>query len=794
MSLSKHSIRAIVFAVCAVFLVAAAHAQYRAGIQGVIADAQGAVVEGATITLTAKETGISKTTTSDSSGVYAFSGLAPGRYSLVVEKTGFKKQVLDDVLVVAEQTNAVNVQLQVGQVTEAVTVSAEAAPIETQSGTVAGSITTSEIQALPSFGRDVFQLLQLAPGVFGDGSRNAGGDTQAQPGNQGPGGTGGSAGIFQTENRPQISANGGRQNANNVTLDGIGITSVSWGGAAIITPNEDSVAEVKVVSNGYDAENGRFAGAQVQVITQNGTNQYHGSFFFKADRPGLNSFQPWSGTAGSPTLPQKNTNRFNQWGGSAGGPILKNKLFAFFAYETIRNHSMVTSTGWYETAALLKLAPSGSLAARYAAFPGESPAGTAVIDQTCGSIGLIDAVAAATLTADGVLGAQANCVEIPGQGLNIGKPLTSALGTSDPSQLPPITDPKTGQVFYRPGLGGDGSGNGSNLDPTTANIAFIQTGGPNNTTNQQYNGRLDYNATGKDLIAFNIYKVPVDSTNFNGARPANLFHHNAINEAETALWSHTFSPTLINEARVNAAGWRWNELRSNPQIPLGLPQTAFIGDPTNDHRIGTAKPGDNALGGPAGSVFDQWTYGYKDTVSKVHASHLLKFGGELTDLHFVQEAPWSARPNWGFNNYWDFLNDAPSFETGVFNPQTGVPTDVRKDSRSTLYALFAQDDYKLRPNLTLNLGLRWEYFGPISFTRNQLATVVLGSGANALTGMSIRVGGNLYNADKHNFGPQIGFAWSPKGVMGHEFNNKFVVRGGFGIAYNNEEEAITLNG
>ncbi len=307
-------------------------------------------------------------------------------------------------------------------------------------------------------------------------------------------------------------------------------------------------------------------------------------------------------------------------------------------------------------------------------------------------------------------------------------------------------------------------------------------------------GRMDFNATSKDLLAFNIYYTPVNNTSFNGARPANIFYHNAINEAMTGLWSHTFSPTLINEARLNAAGWRWNELADNPQTPLGLPQTLYIGDPNNGNNIGTVCPGYNSLGGPAGSVFDQWTYGAKDTLTKVQGSHTLKFGAEVTKLHFVQEAPWSARPQWGFNNYWDFLNDAPSRETGVFNPQTGVPTDVRKDSRQTLIGIFLQDSYKVRPNLTLTAGLRWEYFGPVSFTRNQLSTVVLGSDPNPLTAMYMRIGGNLYNSQAGNFGPQLGFAWSPGGVAGHNFANRLVIRGGFGIGYTGEEQAITLNG
>jgi hypothetical protein len=176
-------------------------------------------------------------------------------------------------------------------------------------------------------------------------------------------------------------------------------------------------------------------------------------------------------------------------------------------------------------------------------------------------------------------------------------------------------------------------------------------------------------------------------------------------------------------------------------------------------------------------------------LTKVHNSHTLKFGGEVTRLTFLDEAPWNARPNYFFNNMWDFLNDAPVQEKGAFDPRTGVPTDFRKDTRSNIYGFFAQDDWKVRPNLTLNLGLRWEYFGPISEKHDNLSSVVLGSGSNLLTGIRMRLGGNLYEASKTNFGPQLGFAWSPT-----KYNDRVVFRGGFGIGYNGLEEAITLNG
>jgi hypothetical protein len=774
MNVLKISLRALGLLVCLAVVLCSAHGQYRASIQGVVTDSQGAVVSGATVTLQNQETGQSQTATTNENGIYNFNGLPPSRYSLTIEKAGFKKKALDNVGVIAEQANAVNVQLDLGQVTETVTVSGDSTPlIDTETANGGGTVTSQDIQKLPSFGRDPFQLLQLAPGAFGDGAQSAGGGTSNLPGNAGPGGTGGTAGVFQTENQGQIVANGARNGNNNYTIDGVGITSVSWGGASVITPNEDSIKEVKILTDNYDAENGRYRGAQVQIISQNGTNEYHGSLFLRAHRPGLDAFTKYNGynsdTAGctAPCGNVKDDARFNDFGGSVGGPILHNRLFAFFSYETIRNNQAgITAGGWYFTSAFHALAPSGSNAAKYLSFPGSSPVtGTLTAAAapgatfSCGDEGLVEG---------------ANCVTIPGQGLNIGSPLATPLGTPDPT-------------FVGPANPGVGSGL-SNV----ADIAFIQNiDSPSTNSNVQYNGRIDFNATSKDLIAFSMYYVPVTSTsiNGNGVTPMNTFNHAVINEAETALWDHTFSPTLVNEARVNAAGWRWNDIEQNPNAPWGLPPIAVnslgLGTPVSVNGFGIGAPGE----------FNQWTYGAKDVLTKVQSSHTLKMGGEVTRLLFLDAAPWNARPQYNFNNIWDFLNDAPAQELATFNPQTGVPTDFRKDTRSDLYALFLQDNYKLRPNLTVTLGLRWEYFGPISEKNGHLATLDLGTGADLLTGLSVRTGGNLYNAQKGNFGPQLGFAWSPKvSLLGHDLTNKLVIRGGFGMAYNGLDEAISLNG
>jgi Carboxypeptidase regulatory-like domain/TonB dependent receptor len=743
MNVSKISLRALGMLVCFAVVLCSAHAQYRASIQGVVTDPGGGVVSGVTVTLKNLETNQTVTATTDDNGIYNFNGLPPSQYSITVEKQGFKKKVLDAVGVIAEQANAVNVQLEIGQATETVTVNGDSTPlIDTETANTSGTVDAEQIQKLPSFGRDPFQLLQLAPGAFGDGAQGAGGGTSNLPGTT-IGGTGGTDGIFKTENGGQIVANGARTGENNYTIDGVSMTSVSWGGTAVITPNEDSIKEVKIITDNYDAENGRYRGAQIQIISQNGTNQYHGSAFFKAHRPGLDAFQRYNGPGNGLV---RDDGRFNDFGGTVGGPILRNKLFVFFSYETLRNNQAgVTAGGWYETSQFRALAPSGSNAAKFLTFPGVAPSSGTVAEgpndsHTCTDIGLTEGP---------------YCHFIAGQGLDLGSPLKSALGTSDPSFVSQT----------QPGFG-------SGLDGV-ADVAFIQSiNSPSQNTQVQYNGRIDFNVTSRDLIAFTIYHVPVTSTsiNGNGTREMNLFHH-----------------SVINEARVNAAGWRWKDLDNNPQGAWGLPPIVF-------NTIGTSlSPNGFGLGAPG--TFDQWTYAVKDTLTKVHNSHTLKMGGEVTRLLFVDNAPWNARPQYNFNNMWDFLNDAPATESATFNPVTGVPTDFRKDTRSTLYGFFIQDNYKVKPNLTVTLGLRWEYFGPISEKNGHLASTELGTGADLLSGIRVRVGGNLYQAQKANFGPQLGFAWSPGGgIMGHEFNSKLVIRGGFGIAYNGLDEAISLNG
>jgi Carboxypeptidase regulatory-like domain len=757
MKRSSLAVRVVLLIVSIVASTALVQAQYRTSIQGVVTDATGAVVPGATLTLTNPATGGKIVRVSDETGVFNFNALAAAPFRLEVVAKGFEKKVIDNLVLTPDQTNGLNVQLAIGSESQTVNVDAASEPLlETQSASINGVVSSAQIQHLPSFGRDVLKLAQLAPGIFADGSQAGGGGTYNLPGTQsGPASSGGSTGIFATENLPQGYSSGNQAQNNGISIDGISTTSAVWGGSTVITPSEDSVESVKVVTNSYDSEDGRFSGAQLQVTSKSGTNDFHGSLFFTTHQPNLNAYQRYNG-GNSPT---RDNSKFNQFGGSIGGPIWKNKIFAFFNYETVRQpNSDQQGNGWYDTAAFDALAPAGSIAAQYLSFPGNGVLNHGFsAGNDCAHAGLVEGV---------------NCATIAGQGINVGTPLTNGLGNQDLGW----TDQN------HPGCGGAGlvGGCGTPGSPlgTTADLANYITSNPTTFTAVQYNGRLDADVTSKDRIGFAIYWVPLSRDNYNGNRAYDIFHHNQINDAFSVIWNHTFSPTLLNELRGNAAGWRWNEIKDNGQSPVGFP---------SDNIDGLGSISVNAFGPNVGSILNQWTYSYKDVATKIIGRHTIKFGGEATRLFYLQACVGCGVPSYSFFNIWDFLNDAPKNESGGFSPTTGFPTTIRQDQRENIFGFFVQDDFKLRRNLTVNLGLRWSYFGPVSSKQDNMLRAFPGAGANYLTDLSIRKA-DSWNAEKNNFGPQIGFAWSPT-----KFNDRLVFRGGYGLSYNQEEIAISAN-
>jgi hypothetical protein len=742
-----------------------AQAQYRTSIQGVVTDPTGAAIPGATITLTDTGTNEKQVRTSDSKGIYNFNALAADTFTLVATKQGFQKKVLDQLQLIPEQANGIDLVLEVGSDQMTVTVNASAEPaIDLETADNGTTISENQVQHMPSYQRDVTSLIQLAPGVLADGAQNGGGGGYQSPGTQtgassgGGGNLGHSSSIFATENGASANTNGGQFETNGYTVDGISTVSAVWGGATVVTPSEDSVSNVKVVTNAYDAENGRFSGAITEITSKSGTNDLHGSFFTQINRPGLNAYQRWNGpssvqafnpTTGAKLTPaerglQRDEDRYNQLGGSIGGPIWRNRVFAFFNYEGQSQTVPATGTQWFPTASLAGLATANSIASTYLNFKGASVLGTVIASATCHDAGLTEGV---------------NCNTITGQGLNIGSPLTNGLGKQD--------------LTY---VGNSTPGVGSGLS-NVADIAQYSISNPTSSDFKQYNGRLDADITRKDHASFAIYWVPATTTTHNGGLGYQLFNHSQINDAFSVIWNHIFSPNFLNEARANAAGWRWNELASNPQAPFGLPQDSIL-------EIGTITLG--SLGVPAPSHLDQWTYGYKDVATKVLHSQTMKFGFDLTRIYYLND-PIGA-PNYTFYNIWDFVNDAPEAEGGPFQATTGIPGGFRNDNRENLFGAFFQDDWKVRPNLTLSAGIRYSYFGPLTDKDNNMGVLSFGSGTDLLTGITIRTKIPAWTAQKFNFGPQVGFNWSPASS-----NGKVVVRGGYGLNYNQEQIANSNN-
>jgi hypothetical protein len=762
MSLCKLSIRFIIFAICAVLASTAVHAQFRAGVQGTVTDSTGAAVKGAKITVTSQETGASQDVTTGDTGFYSVSHLAPGLYTINASFVGFKTEVIKDVNISAEEVSGVDLKLNPGAVSDKVTVNGDTLPaLDTESASLSGTITKQQIEDLPQFRGDPFELLRLTPGVFGLGARSAGGDSANFPNYAGPGGSG--RGVFQVENAVQVSANGSRVEANGYQLDGISTNSQGHNGASVITPNTESVKEVKVEVSPYSAENSSGAGAIVEVVTQNGTNNLHGSAVLRMQSPGLNAFQRWGGP-GTAT-PNRDNLLLHSYLGSLGGPIWKNKVFAFFSFEHLKlAGNAYRAQGWEETSQWIAKLPSASLAAKIFAVPGSGfknpkilTTGTAAGQGGCVDLGLLEGP---------------SCHTIVGQGIDLGSN-TGAPGTFVPNS--------NGGTNYSAGGGLDG----------IPDIVRLEYDGQNdNISTTQFNGRVDYNITQKDSVAFSLFTVPLTKTFLPGGwvdgRQYNTFHTDGKNETASLLYTRTINPNTINEARMNVTRWYFDELTSNPQAPFGIPQVNII-LPGSNNKFGAGFPF-----GPG--VFYQTKYVFRDTLSKVHNTHVLKFGGEVSREQNTNVSTGQARPQYDFPNLWSFANDAPNDEGGItffpwtgattYNPKTGVPTDFRKYFRNTTYGFFAQDAWKLKPNLTLTLGLRYDYFTPLHEKFGNLSNIVLGQGTAALTGAKIKTGGDFTNPDRHNFGPQLGFAWSPRNTFGHEWNNRFVLRGGVGLAYN----------
>lgn len=756
-------VRALLLSTILFFLTSSALAQYGASLQGTVTDKSGAVVAGAKVTATNQATGVTQTTETSGAGFYRVPALVPGQYTVDVESGGFRKSHFTNVQVDAESVRGLDVALQAGGAQETVTVTGEVSGVQSETASISGGISAKQIEELPQFGRDPYELLRLAPGVFGDGARNGIGQAQLLPNGAGPGGSNNS--LYQVENQVQVTANGQRVSGNNFLIDGVDVNSLTWGGASVVTPNQESVAEVKVLSTSYSAEDGRNSGAQVKVVSKAGTNGFHGSAFFKYGEPGLNAFNTFNGfVSGFERAPTTRvSNKSRNYGGSIGGPIMKNKVFFFFSMEGQHNNLSDLGVGYVETPefrqALLAARP-GSVAANLLSAPGVAPQVKQYFGGSCGDIVGYDPI-----NNPGI------CQVIPaGTGTQGGLDLGSPVPITDPA------DPYVPLSFSSTQKGNSFNGNGLDGTPDVVQALLVN---PSHHYGMQYNGRVDYQR-GNHLFAVSTYITKADNltTTNDQFRPMGVILNKPTNPAGTLLWNWTISPTLLNEARLNFSRFSYDEVSTNSVVNFGIPEIQVEGIFNTGPRLDFGvKRGNNTPG-----VLSQNTYAFRDTLSKVIGKHALKFGFEVRKEQNNNNEIGLARPVYSNVRLWNFFNSAPIFEGVDINPQTGLPDSTQRYLRTSDYALFGQTDWKVRPNLTLNLGLRWEYYTPITEKQGRLTQLDLGPIGNPSP--VIHVVSQLYPPDRNNFAPRVGFAWTPE-----KFNNKLVWRGGVGVFYNRFEGA-----
>lgn len=741
---SIHLFRLTLCVALTVIFAAVANAQFKASIQGSVTDNSGAIVPSVTVILTNNETGQTQQTVASDEGFFRFSGLAPGLYTVSAEREGFKKQTIEAVKVDAETIRGVDIALEAGVISEVVTVQAETVGLETEDANVRKVITNEEILQLPQAGRDPYELARLAPGVFGSGARDAGGGAVRFPNSQGPGGSSNS--IFATENVQPISANGQRSSANNYQIDGVSVNSQTWGGA-VITPSQESVKEVQVTSSTYSAEDGRNSGAQIKVVSQNGTNRFHGSGFFKLNDPELNAFNKMPRLIGTFDTggPKRVERKYKSFGGSLGGPIIKNRLFFFFTYEGMRENTNNTYSSLIDTAEFrsrIIAARGNTLVSRILSASGIEPRVVGLLTPTCAGISVTCAVV--------------------GNGIDVGSP-TGVYGQYLDSFN---SRDAMGNVIPAPSVGGGLDG--------VADFQWATLANPYTFKGNQFNTRIDYQITGNDSVAVSTYFVPFNQTAAtpeHQSRPQADVTSKRFSYQIGVIYRKQISATILNEARFNVTRWGFNEVESNPEAPLDLPRVQIEGF-WNNGRIRYGFP----LGLNTPGIIDEKQFEFSDTLTNIIGNHALKIGGQYRrDINSNSEVG-GARPDFSFYRPWNFANGTPIYE-GITATLDGTPTTNNIKFATSEIAFFAQDDWKARPNLTLNLGLRWSLYTPIKATNGVLGNLELGPDGG-LAAARIVASEELYDKDWNNFGPQLGFAWNPKWL-----DSKLVFRGGGGIGY-----------
>ena len=736
-----------------------------ASIVGTVKDATGAVLADAKVTVTDVDRGVPFVTTSNSSGYYSAGPLHIGRYTVSVEKEGFKTAVAGPVELQVQDRAEVNVTLPIGQVQETVEVTGVRPMLETQTSELGQVVDTKRMVQLPLNGRNFSQLAFLSAGV-----------APAEPGSRNEGSYG-------------FSSNGGRSYQNNYLLDGIdnnsNLTDLLNGTSYVVQPSVDAIQEFKVQTNAYSAEFGRGNGAILNATIKSGTNQLHGDIyeFLRNDKlDARDYFQTVRGAY-----------QQNQFGGTIGGPIVlgklyngRNKSFFFFDYEGLRVRQARTLTATVPT-------PEERAGDFSSQLDLSSPTGVLDCNGHPTYTGEIFDVRQTQTTASGLCGV----------------PFGYDASSNPVNKIPvALMDPlavKLTSLWPSPNVFGVSGHN------------FLAT--PKRTEDRNnFDIRVDQVFSQKDtsFYRFSYEKQPsvipsvFQATGGNGS---DFFTGNEENFYLSAAVSetHVFNPRVINEFRlgynrINSHRYQFN-YNHNVSADLGIPGVPYA--PLNGGMPEFDFSDVDGIGDPTflPSLEIQNTYSLTDNLTWVHGHHSFKFGGEVRKEEFTIFQPASPRGQLNFDNIFTDNAGAPgSGGSGFASWLVGLPDggyitnlhNVDYDRRA--FSLFVQDDYTVSSRLTLNLGLRYDFFGSVQERHDQEGTyniatrtlyVPVGQTQQltptiaSLVPISATAPKGLVDAVKTNFAPRIGLAY--------KVTDKLVARAGYGVFYSGYESGPWSN-
>jgi hypothetical protein len=752
-------------------LAAALDAQVDSGtILGTVRDNSGAIVPNATVTVRNEGTGFSQSTVTSSSGTYVLTPLKIGKYSVEVANPGFKKEVRNGLELNIQQQLVVDFSLQVGDISTEVQVTTATPILQTESGSVGEVINSHVINDLPLNGRNYTFLARLVPGA-----------TVGQPEGRGLNANG------------WFAANGTRPAQNNYLLDGIdnNTNDVDFlaGAAYVIKPPIDAISEFKLQTSSFSAEFGRAGGAVLNATLKSGTNQFHGSAweFLRNDKLDATDF--FLNAAGQP----KGAFKQNQFGATAGGRIIKDKTFFFADYEGTRIRQGTPETGYTVP----------TMAERNSGFTDFSD----LIALQSGS-------------------------------------LKDASGKSYPlgTIFDPASTQSTGNGQYRRSPFPGNQIPANRLDPNAIKLLSLYPAptGPgllnnysvnrNSTTDvNSFDVRVDENFSEKDQM-FGRYSwshspsyLPPPFTGFADGGGFGQGQQSVNTMGAALSYSHSFTPTLVNEARVGFNREHTTRAQAYANSTTNIPaQFGIQGIPQLPGNGGLPYLGVadlSQLGSSEWLIGDRYsnTLQFTENLTKVYKTHTFKGGFEAQEISAPWLSPPYSRGAFDFNGQYTSIPNVTDGSTGraQFLLQPSGAGDIGgADSVSasnfgdvattrSYYGAFFQDDWKVNSKLTLNLGLRWDWFSPTGEKYSAQANFIPGNPGSsaeyiipasrkgdpplspsfpqllAQDGINLvysnAYGSGLSKVQKNNFAPRFGFAY--------QLTPKFVVRGGYGIYY-----------